>query len=77
MSKRKRSCRRCGCTDARGCQPFSCYWVPGVEDICSECATGEELAQARRSDAQELARRSFARELVQKVKAGRRREVSP
>lgn len=33
--KPERSCRVCGCTDARACQPFGCYWVE--EDLCSAC----------------------------------------
>lgn len=32
----KRTCRACGCTDARACQPGGCYWVEW--DLCSACA---------------------------------------
>lgn len=31
----ERSCRICGCTDDRACQPFGCYWVE--PDLCSAC----------------------------------------
>jgi hypothetical protein len=37
------SCRRCGCTDDRACQTEDgpCFWVE--DDLCSACATDEEI----------------------------------
>lgn len=37
-------CVRCGCTDAAACEG-GCYWVPNTlfVDLCSACATPEEL----------------------------------
>ncbi len=32
--KKKRTCKRCGCTDARACRG-GCYWV--ARDLCSRC----------------------------------------
>lgn len=36
-------CRECGCTEAQAC-PGGCYWVE--EDLCSQCAGVEEIADA-------------------------------
>lgn len=38
-------CVRCGCTEAAACEG-GCYWVPNRQliDLCSACATVEELA---------------------------------
>jgi len=40
-----RSCQRCGCTDHNACvlAGIPCMWV--AEDVCSACATVEELAE--------------------------------
>ncbi|HVW97533.1 MAG TPA: hypothetical protein VHA56_16285 [Mucilaginibacter sp.] len=41
-------CRRCGCTQSDACYDEltgSCWWVQ--EDLCSACATKEELQQVR------------------------------
>ena len=37
-------CVRCGCTEDAACEG-GCYWVPNRQlvDLCSACATGEEL----------------------------------
>lgn len=42
-SGRGRRCRVCGCTDDRACvvQGVPCCWVS--EDLCSACATVQEL----------------------------------
>ena len=34
-----RTCRSCGCTDARACvtDRGPCWWVPGAGDLCSAC----------------------------------------
>lgn len=37
------TCIRCGCDDNHACSPDGCYWVKGLVDVCSECATGSEL----------------------------------
>lgn len=39
------ACVRCGCTNNAACQG-GCYWVPNLQmlDLCSACATAEELA---------------------------------
>lgn len=47
-----RACDRCGCTDDEGCEmgqglgggTLTCYWAVG--DICSNCATPDELYEA-------------------------------
>lgn len=36
-------CTRCGCDDDHRCQPTGCWWVKGLVDVCSECATVSEL----------------------------------
>ena len=40
-------CARCGCTDGMAC-PGGCEWIPvaSLEDVCSSCATPEELWHA-------------------------------
>jgi hypothetical protein len=39
----ERTCRCCGCTDARGC-PGGCTWVePG---LCSACSLADDVAAA-------------------------------
>lgn len=40
-------CQRCGCTEDRACDG-GCYWVPNPQliDLCSACATPQELAFA-------------------------------
>ena len=40
-------CQRCGCTDDHACDS-GCYWVPNPQliDLCSACATPQELAYA-------------------------------
>jgi hypothetical protein len=42
-------CHRCGCTDDRACEG-GCYWVPNPQmvDLCSACASPEQLAYAAR-----------------------------
>ena len=42
-------CQRCGCTEDRACEG-GCYWVPSPQpiDLCSACASPEELAYAAR-----------------------------
>ncbi|MCX4974275.1 hypothetical protein [Streptomyces sp. NBC_00620] len=39
------ACVRCGCTNNAACQG-GCYWVPNLQmlDLCSACATADELA---------------------------------
>lgn len=36
------TCRVCGCTDERACEPTGCWWV--TPDICSVCWDGQEVA---------------------------------
>lgn len=44
----ERKCQRCGCTDDRACaRDGGCFWVPGLEDVCSACATPSELYEGR------------------------------
>ncbi|GGZ80480.1 hypothetical protein GCM10010389_17920 [Streptomyces echinoruber] len=40
-------CVRCGCTEDKAC-PGGCHWVPNAQmiDLCSRCATPQEIAQA-------------------------------
>lgn len=40
-------CHRCGCTEEQACEG-GCHWVPNLQliDLCSRCATPEELAAA-------------------------------
>jgi hypothetical protein len=42
-----RHCRRCGCTEDRACMG-GCHWIPNPQhiDLCSACATPQELAYA-------------------------------
>lgn len=40
-------CKRCGCTEDRACQG-GCHWIPNPQhiELCSSCATPQELAYA-------------------------------
>lgn len=40
-------CQRCGCTEDRACEG-GCHWLPNPQhiDLCSACATPQELAYA-------------------------------
>ena len=42
----QRRCRVCGCTEARACEVLGipCCWV--TEDLCSACATIEQLVNS-------------------------------
>lgn len=45
------TCRVCGCTEDRACEPFSCTWVDPEQTICSVCVDGiflEVLEERRR-----------------------------
>jgi hypothetical protein len=46
-------CVRCGCTENAACEN-GCYWVPNLQmvDLCSACATAEELAAMTYTQAQ-------------------------
>jgi hypothetical protein len=46
-------CVRCGCTENATCEG-GCYWVPNLQlvDLCSACATVEELAAVTYTQAQ-------------------------
>jgi hypothetical protein len=46
-------CVRCGCTENAACET-GCYWVPNLQmvDLCSACATAEELAAISHTQAQ-------------------------
>jgi hypothetical protein len=46
-------CVRCGCTENAACET-GCYWVPNLQmtDLCSACATVEELAAVTYTQAQ-------------------------
>jgi hypothetical protein len=46
-------CVRCGCTENAACEA-GCYWVPNLQmaDLCSACATVEELAAITYTQAQ-------------------------
>lgn len=37
-----RACVRCGCTDDRACEG-GCGWVPGLTNVCTQCARPDEL----------------------------------
>jgi hypothetical protein len=39
--RKERTCRRCGCTQERGC-PGGCDWVMDL-DLCTECVSEDEL----------------------------------